>query len=268
MQSYIRENLKREFFVIMDDRSFIPRHNALSRKWISVRPQNCTALHRYIKMGAINVGIRIRCSPAMIHFLDAGHRWLFEHAGILHRDINLDSMMLRREGHNVYGVLNDMDLAVSVGVTSASSKQRTGTKPFMAIDLLRPDPPVHIYRHDLESMLYVLVWITSRFNNGEEITEPPLQEWAELCGMALVGEKYRFIMSLPPPRTGQFEYFGRWVVPMQTMFRDGFSSWTRHLSEVSVAGQQTSSHPHFKDETLGGLVTFDEFQAIIDTKLL
>ena len=42
----------------------------------------------------------------------------------------------------------------------------------------------------------------------------------------------------------------------------------RHLSEVSVAGPQTSSHPHFKDETLGGLVMFDEFQAILDTKLL
>jgi hypothetical protein len=55
---------------------------------------------------------------------------------------------------------------------------------------------------------------------------------------------------------------------MQTMFRDGFSSRTRHFSEVSVAGPQTSSHPHFEDEMLGGLVTFDEFQAILDTKLL
>ena len=138
----------------------------------------------------------------MTHSLDAGHRWLFEHAGILHRDISLDNLMLRREGDKVYGV------------TSASSKQRTGTKPFMAIDLLRPDPSVHMYHHDLESMFYVLVWITSRFNNGEEITEPPLQEWADLGGVALIGGKYRFIMPLPPRRTGQFESFGRWVVPM------------------------------------------------------
>lgn len=215
-----------------------------------------------------NVSSLIQYSSVVTHHLDAGHRWLLEHVGILCRDISLDNLMLRREGDKVYGVLNDMDLAVSVGVTSASSKQHTGTKPFMAIDLLRPDPPVPMYRYDLESMFYVLVWITSRFNNGDEIIEPPLQEWADLGSVAVVGEKYRFIMSLPSRRTGQFESFGRWVVPMQTMFRDGFSSWTRHLSDVSVAGPQTSSHPYFEDETLGGLVTFDEFQAILDTKLL
>ena len=52
----------------------------------------------------------------MTHSLDAGHRWLFEHAGILHRDISLDNLMLRGEGDKVYGILNNMDLAVSVGV--------------------------------------------------------------------------------------------------------------------------------------------------------
>jgi hypothetical protein len=83
--------------------------------------------------------------------------------------------MFCKEGDKVYGVLNDMDLAITVGVTSASSKQRTGTKPFMGIDYLRPDPPVHMYRHYLESMFNVLVLITSRFHNGEEITEPSLQ---------------------------------------------------------------------------------------------
>ena len=125
-----------------------------------------------------NVSSLIQYSSAVTHRLDAGHRWLFEHAGISHRDISLDNLMLRKDGGKVYGVLNDMDLAVSVGVTNPSSKQRTGTKPFMAIDLLRPDPPVHMYRHDLESMFYVLTWITSRFHDGEEIADPPLQEWA------------------------------------------------------------------------------------------
>jgi hypothetical protein len=84
--------------------------------------------------------------------------------------------MLRKEGDKVYAVLNDFNLAVSADVKSTLSKQRTGTKPFMAIDLLRPDPLVHMCRHDLESIFYVLVWITSRFHGGKEIADAPLQE--------------------------------------------------------------------------------------------
>jgi len=80
--------------------------------------------------------------------------------------------MLRKEGGKVYSVLNNMDLVVSVDVTNPSLKQRTGIKPFMAIDLLRPDPPAHMYRHDLESMFYVLAWITSRFHDSKEIADP------------------------------------------------------------------------------------------------
>ena len=150
-------------------------------------------------------------------------------------DISLDSMMLCREDDKVYGVLNDMDLAVSIGVTIASLKQHTGSKPFMAINLLWPDPPVHMYCHDLESMFYVLVWITSRFNNGKELIEPPLQEWVDLGGMALIKEKNLFIMSVLLPPTSEFDALGRWVVSLQTMIRDGFSVRTKYRSELTIA---------------------------------
>ena len=173
--------------------------------------------------------------------------------------------MLRKEDDKVYGVLNDLDLAVDADVKSASSKQRTGTKPFMAIDLLRPDPPVHMYRHDLESMFYVVVWITSRFHNGDEILDPPLQEWADNGGLALLEKKNLFIMFVPPQRTAQFESFGRWVVSMQKMMRDGFSARTEYFSEVGLA--ESPNLPPFEHETLGGFVTFDKFQAILNTKL-
>jgi serine/threonine protein kinase len=199
---------------------------------------------------------------------EPGYRWLYEYAGIIHRDISLDNLMLRKEGDKVYGVLNDMDLAVTVGVESTSSKQRTGTKPFMAIDLLRPEPPVHMYRHDLESMFYVLVWITSRFHDGKEIADAPLQEWADQGGAALVKEKNSFIMSDPPPLTPEFEPLGRWVVSLHKTMRNGFSAWTEYRSELAIAVRSKTTYPPtFADETLGGFVTFDTFQAILDAEL-
>jgi serine/threonine protein kinase len=204
---------------------------------------------------------------AIIHWLNLGYRWLYEIPKILHRDISLDNLMLRKKGNKVYTVLNDFDLAVSADVKSKSSRHRTGTKPFMAIDLIHPDPTVHMYRHDLESMFYVLVWITSRFHDGQEISNPPLQEWADTGDLILVEKKRSFYMSMPPRRTQQFESFGRWIVSMQTMFRDGFSLKTKYLAELSVAGLETSP-PYFEDETVGGLVTFNKFQAILDTQLL
>jgi hypothetical protein len=74
-------------------------------------------------------------------------------------------------------------------------------------------------------------------------------------------------MMSEPLLTPQFSSFGRWVVFMQTMFRDGFYSRTKYLAELSLAGSESSSS-HFEDETFGGFVTFDKFQAILDTKLL
>ena len=96
--------------------------------------------------------------------------------------------MWYRIGDKVYGVLCDWDLA-EVQATSnphheppwdpvASSaaahtdgnakpeesavkpRYRTGTGPFMAMDLLRPGlPPLHLYRYDLESLFYILACV-------------------------------------------------------------------------------------------------------------
>jgi hypothetical protein len=87
--------------------------------------------------------------------------------------------MFRREKNEIFGVLNDFDLACYVDVTEnhLGSKQRTGTRPFMSIDLINPTSPVkHLYRHDLESFFHVLMFVTARYQDGKEIDNPPLQE--------------------------------------------------------------------------------------------
>uniref|UniRef100_A0A8H7XZA7 Fungal-type protein kinase domain-containing protein n=1 Tax=Psilocybe cubensis TaxID=181762 RepID=A0A8H7XZA7_PSICU len=83
----------------------------------------------------------------------------------------------------VRGVLNDFDMAVVLGpdgkptTPSTGDHHITGTLPFMAGDLLMtPEdrakfqlkyptvPTYHLYRHDLESFFYILVWAATRYD--------------------------------------------------------------------------------------------------------
>ena len=93
-------------------------------------------------------------------------------AGLHHRDISSDNLMYDRdEKRRVIGVLNDFDLSVVMGVEPLStSKQRTGTEPFMARDLLvLGTSPPHLYRFDLESLFYVMLWVTCQYHDGKMV---------------------------------------------------------------------------------------------------
>lgn len=109
-----------------------------------------------------------------------GHASLFFQGDILHRDLSpynilasdipsptpiSDSTMQPFLGlygvqKNLYGCLIDLDYALDMRDPGASSgaKNRTGTYPFIAINVLRGCDS-HRYRHDLESLLYVLLYV-------------------------------------------------------------------------------------------------------------
>ena len=75
------------------------------------------------------------------------------------------------------GIFNDFDLAHLRGEPRSSGTERTGTMPFLALDLLTKDGKLkRLYRHDCESFAWVLLRICCRFEDGEEIHEAPLSE--------------------------------------------------------------------------------------------
>ena len=112
--------------------------------------------------------VRCTCFPPFLQTftdIDAhtpGHHRLWVN-GIHHGDISLKNLMYSISEKGVpLGVVNDFDLASWVG-RSTTNNDRTGTIPFMAIDLLeggldRCIP--RLYRHDMESFSWVLAYVT------------------------------------------------------------------------------------------------------------
>ena len=86
--------------------------------------------------------------------------------------------MVRVRNGIACGVLNDWDLAeVEPRTNDDHSGERTGTRPYMAIDLLVPLPPRHLERFDWESFFYVICMITCRYDRGEDINPNTLSRW-------------------------------------------------------------------------------------------
>ena len=94
--------------------------------------------------------------------------------GIKHRDISISNLMCRRlKDGSVQGVLNDWDVASTSHTESDSehTNMRTGTMPFMSIDLHEDPPPVHMERFEYESLFYVLYWICLSYSDGKLLPE-------------------------------------------------------------------------------------------------
>ncbi|KAF8430901.1 hypothetical protein BGX38DRAFT_1104167, partial [Terfezia claveryi] len=106
------------------------------------------------------------------------HASLLFEGGILHRDISTNNILAYPDpanairilpgkskvcpaGDMLFGCLIDLDYAINIGegstVTPSGAVDRTGTYPFIAINILLGREG-HRYRHDLESMFYVLLW--------------------------------------------------------------------------------------------------------------
>jgi hypothetical protein len=116
---------------------------------------------------------------ATTHSLVPGYRWLYEVPKILHRDISLNNLMLRKAGNVYTGVLNDLDLAVMWTLRARRRNIVRALNHSWQLTSFDLSSDVHRYRHDLESSS--LIWMTSRFHNGKEIVDPPLQGWVDCC---------------------------------------------------------------------------------------
>jgi len=99
--------------------------------------------------------------------------------GILHRDISTGNIMCDWRGGRFWVVLNDFDLAGKTPNDSNSntSRHRTGTLPFMSLELLIRRELTHRLRHDLESLFYVAVWWAVKTTAAKADRDKILASW-------------------------------------------------------------------------------------------
>ncbi|KAG8727489.1 hypothetical protein FRC11_013058 [Ceratobasidium sp. 423] len=171
------------------------------------------------------------------------HRALYEQ-NVLHCDISIGNLMYDPISQEPY--LIDTDLGKSVDkLGTPSSNHRTGTLPFMAIDLLVRDPPPHMYRHDLESFYYVLVWICAGDHLGWHLVDSVVH---------MAKEKTYFMVrfDIEQLRVQKFpELKATWIAELHRMFSVGDMTKTMWIKDKRSYS--------FDEETLGGRVGYDSF---------
>ncbi|KAG1893857.1 uncharacterized protein F5891DRAFT_743724 [Suillus fuscotomentosus] len=122
--------------------------------------------------------------------------------GVHHRDISPGSLLWYRKNGRLIGVLNDYDLSSLANAVGPQGNERTGTVPFMALDLLTKEgqqgKAKYLYRHDLESFMWVFAWICFRYRQGVLLLRRsrPLDEWATSHAIACGVKKLAFLTNL------------------------------------------------------------------------
>ncbi|KAI0641065.1 hypothetical protein C8Q79DRAFT_930332 [Trametes meyenii] len=106
-----------------------------------------------------------------IHYLS----WI---NSIHHQDLSLNNLTYRDRGGTNYAVLDNWDLAIDAETLQTYiSSEKMGTVPFMAIDLLPKEEVCgqvrHLYRHDLESFFYILVWLLFCYEDRRRLNPLP-----------------------------------------------------------------------------------------------
>ncbi|KAJ7204052.1 hypothetical protein GGX14DRAFT_369090, partial [Mycena pura] len=147
------------------------------------------------------------------------------------------------------GVLNDFDLVVLWHKEPRStSKQRTGTEPYMAMDLLvTGPPPPHLYRFDLESLFYVIVHVVCQYHEGKKIDNPPFDAWDHLGTEALHTIKTKFLANAMTTKPkSNFLAFQRLTLFLHKMFRDAYNA----RMDAQTLALLDPSPTDFKDDTL------------------
>ena len=187
--------------------------------------------------------------------------------------------MFRRERGVVYGVMNDFDLGQISDVEREGYKgERTGTRPFMSINLHlgrgQTQIPKHIERFDLESVFYVMFWEGRLSNNGElyatEAASDEYKRWLRFEDTTLILFKKDTFHAIMPDHLNESyrPLLSQWLDPLGKIFDNGYQKLHEFrgkciYDDPDYSVQVDWEISGFDYDTLGGNVIFENIWNII-----
>jgi hypothetical protein len=139
-------------------------------------------------------------STRYLYFLSSGHYGLWTR-GVYHRDISDGNLMYRKDNNTgeIIGVLADFDLS-SLDANTSQNAERTGTVPFMALDLLSAQAlageVAHDYCHEAEAYFWVAVYDMACYDDGCTVGSAVPAQWNSLGAIAMVKGKTHYLFNL------------------------------------------------------------------------
>ncbi|KAJ3859518.1 hypothetical protein EV359DRAFT_86316 [Lentinula novae-zelandiae] len=208
------------------------------------------------------------------------HYWGWKYPRILHRDISIGNIMVREKDRLKCGVLNDWDLAIWLNEwkEGSTSKFRTGTKPYMAYEQHSSEwQGPHRFRHDLESVFYVILLLVSLYSTPNEkillhsTGDHRYEKWHQPNDEYLRGQKVMIIhagnwQTFPQPF---FSGFDSWLIVLQRSLWYGLSGLNMHQAVERDAkrplkpGRRPRKVPFFDEDTLGGNFSYEKVVMIM-----
>lgn len=183
--------------------------------------------------------------------------------------------MLRKHQDTYVGILNDLDLSTKIETvegevmpeSARSMTTRTGTWRYRAIDLHDGKPP--IYRHDLESLFYVLVEVVSLpALNPTRHWNAQTQQQLATSKLALINMSTRVYSD----EWVQVKYkgLGYHIRRIQAALRRGIFAQADYAIEqmdAEMLQEQGGNTVPFDEVTQGGHVTFDIYETALMERL-
>ncbi|KAJ3746277.1 hypothetical protein DFH05DRAFT_1395419 [Lentinula detonsa] len=203
------------------------------------------------------------------------HHWVRKCAQIFHRDVSEGNFMVRERDGKKYGVLNDWDLAIWLNNEGdgPTSLIRTGTRPYMAREQHSFDwGGQHRYRHDLESIFYVMLLLVCLYSSpNEKVPHFENQEfrfeewhWRDDEYLRLLKNSVVYAAPFRPPVSPFFIGFLLWLTELQDHLYMGFTGLGTHIKQAAKQeARQPNKLPTFDVETLGGHLSCEQIAMIL-----